>query len=33
MTCGLPDPVTGKYKIQPSDGYTPIDGATKSIPQ
>ena len=29
MTAGLPDPVTGK-QIKPCDGFTPIDGATKS---
>src|SRR6476469_1852811 len=29
MTAGLPDPVTGKAKIYPCDGTTPIDGATK----
>jgi FtsP/CotA-like multicopper oxidase with cupredoxin domain len=32
MTAGLPDPVTGKAKIVPCDGFTPIDGATKSVP-
>lgn len=32
MTGGLPDPITGKPAIIPCDGFTPIDGATKSIP-
>jgi FtsP/CotA-like multicopper oxidase with cupredoxin domain len=31
MTCGLPD-ATGKYEIEAPTGYTPIDGATKSVP-
>jgi FtsP/CotA-like multicopper oxidase with cupredoxin domain len=31
MTAGLPDPATGRAKIVPCNGYTPIDGATKSI--
>ena len=31
MTAGLPDPITGKAKISPYDGTTPIDGATKRI--
>jgi FtsP/CotA-like multicopper oxidase with cupredoxin domain len=31
MTCGLPDPVTGKAKVYPCDGTTPIDGATKKV--
>jgi FtsP/CotA-like multicopper oxidase with cupredoxin domain len=31
MTAGLPDPITGKAKIAPCDGTTPIDGATKRI--
>jgi len=32
MTAGLPDPVTGLKQIKPCDGFTPIDGATKSVP-
>ncbi len=31
MTAGDKDPVTGQYKIEPPTGYTPIDGATKSV--
>ena len=31
MTAGLPDPVTGKVKLYPCDGTTPIDGASKRV--
>ena len=31
LTCGLPDPITGKYILEVPDGTTPIDGATKRI--
>ncbi len=32
MTAGLPDPVTGQRKIVPPTGFTPVDGATASVP-
>ena len=31
LTCGKEDPVTGKHIIEPPDGFTPIDGATRRI--
>jgi hypothetical protein len=31
MTAGLPD-ASGKYRIEPPTGYTPVDGATQSVP-